>query len=30
VLESGCDKAPLSYMIYSALFMPPFTKVGLY
>jgi hypothetical protein len=28
VLASGWDKAPLSYMIYSALFMPPFCKGG--
>ena len=30
VLASGWDKGPLSYMIYSVLFMPPFAKVGLY
>ena len=27
MLASGWDKAPLSYMIYSTLFMPPFAKV---
>ena len=28
VLASGWDKAPRSYMIYSALFMPPFREGG--
>ena len=30
VLESGWYKAPLSYMIYSAYYCPPFVKVGPY
>ena len=29
VLASGWDKGPLSYMIYSALFMPPFREGGM-
>ena len=28
VPASGCDNAPLSYLIYSALFMPPFREGG--